>query len=115
VSRLNLLFICSLNQWRSPTAEQIWRKHPNCNARSRGTSASAKRRVSADDLAWADLIFVMEQKHKSILLQQFSQELRGKTLHVLEIPDDYQFGEPQLIEDLKAAVEPLLAAAQRMR
>ena len=43
--RLNVLFVCSRNQWRSPTAEQVWRRHPRVNARSAGTSGSARRVV----------------------------------------------------------------------
>ncbi|MFL6679430.1 MAG: hypothetical protein ACJ8IK_13895 [Burkholderiaceae bacterium] len=33
-ARLRVLFVCSLNRWRSPTAEQVWRRHPPGGARS---------------------------------------------------------------------------------
>jgi predicted protein tyrosine phosphatase len=105
---LNLLFICSRNQWRSPTAEQIWRNEPGFSVRSRGTSSNARRKVSADDVTWADVIFVMEEKHQRVLTEQFSRELRDKLLHVLDIPDDYRYMDPDLVEELKAAIEPLL-------
>ena len=104
----NLLFICSRNQWRSPTAEQIWRKTPGLSVRSAGVSPSARRRVSADDLRWADLIFVMEHKHKSRLKTDFGAELAGKTVHVLDIPDDYQYMDPELVDLLESAVTPYL-------
>lgn len=65
---MNALFICSRNQWRSPTAETVFRRYPNVQARSAGTSPNARHTVSIDDIAWADKIFVMEQKHKSRLL-----------------------------------------------
>ena len=42
----NVLFICSRNQWRSPTAEQVYRKHPLLAVRSAGTSLNARRKVS---------------------------------------------------------------------
>lgn len=61
---MNVLFICSRNQWRSPTAEHHWRNHPQWSVRSAGTSRNAKRRVTPALLQWADVIFVMEQKHK---------------------------------------------------
>ncbi len=32
----NVLFIRSRSQWRSPTAEQVWRRHPLVSARSAG-------------------------------------------------------------------------------
>jgi predicted protein tyrosine phosphatase len=35
---LNALFVCSRNEWRSPTAEAIYRRFPGVNARSTGTS-----------------------------------------------------------------------------
>lgn len=107
-SRLNVLFICSRNQWRSPTAEQVFRRHPDLAVRSAGTSASARRRVGAADLAWADVVIVMETKHKSRLMQDHAALLAAKPLHVLDIPDDYRFMDPELVELLQTAVPPLL-------
>ena len=59
-----LLFVYIRNQWRSPIAENIWRRSEGLSVRSAGTSPKARRTVSALDLHWADVIFVMEQKHK---------------------------------------------------
>ena len=106
--RLNLLFVCSRNQWRSPTGEQVWRRHPRVTVRSAGTSASARRVVSADDLAWADVVLVMEDKHKSRLLAEYRALLLHKPLHVLDIPDDYKYMDPELVELLGAPVAALL-------
>ncbi|KZN30703.1 hypothetical protein N474_13180 [Pseudoalteromonas luteoviolacea CPMOR-2] len=39
----NVLFICSRNQWRSPTGEQVRKHHPELNVRSAGTSQKAKK------------------------------------------------------------------------
>jgi predicted protein tyrosine phosphatase len=107
-SKLNVLFICSRNQWRSPTAEQVFRRHPALAVRSAGTSASARRQVSHIDLAWAAVVIVMESKHKSRLLAEHACTLAGKPLHVLDIPDDYRFMDPELVDLLQAAVPPLL-------
>lgn len=106
--RLNLLFVCSRNQWRSPTAEQIWRKRPGIQARSGGTSPSARHTVSVDDVRWADVIFVMEQKHKSRLAAAFSGLLADKTVHVLDIPDEYKYMDPELVEMLEQSVGSIL-------
>lgn len=108
---MNLLFICSRNQWRSPTAERIWFKQNRINARSAGTSRAAKRRVTLADITWADLIFVMEEKHKSRLIAEFRQDLRHKDIHVLDIPDDYQFMDPELIDLIATATTPHVTAA----
>lgn len=105
---LHLLFVCSRNQWRSPTGEQVWRRDPRVRARSAGTSPSARHPVSAEDIAWADVVLVMEGKHKSRLLGDFRRPLEGKRLHVLDIPDDYRAMDPELVELLTAPVAALL-------
>ena len=106
--RLNVLFVCSRNQWRSPTGEQVWRRDPRVNARSAGTSAGARRVVSAADLAWADVVLVMEEKHKSRLLAEHCALLQHKPLHVLDVPDDYRYMDPELVALLGDPVAALL-------
>ena len=105
---LNILFVCSRNQWRSPTGEKVWSRTPGISARSAGTSRSARRRVSVGDIRWADMILLMEEKHKSRLRAEFRQELNHKELHVLDIPDDYGFMDPELVEIMREKVEALL-------
>lgn len=104
----NLLFICSKNQWRSPTAEIIWRRHPEFNVRSAGTSKKARKTVSSNDISWADHIFVMEDKHRRRLKADFNRLLEYKSIHVLDIPDEYQFMDPELIDELESRVNALL-------
>ena len=106
---MNSLFICSRNQWRSHTAETVFRRYPNVQARSAGTSPNARHTVSIDDIAWADKIFVMEQKHKSRLLAQFPRALQYKEMIVLDIPDNYRYMDEELIEILKESVVPYLS------
>ena len=101
----NLLFICSRNQWRSPTAEKIYSKDPRVNARSAGTSPRAKRTVNAKDLQWADLIFVMEHKHKDRLKAEYNRVLQYKKIIILDIPDDYLYMNEELIEVLQKSIE----------
>jgi len=105
---INLLFICSRNQWRSPTGEAIFRKHPDYNARSAGTSPKAKRTVNAADVTWADIILVMEKKHKNRLVAQFTRMLDHKPIHILDIPDDYGYMDEELVSEIEARVEPIL-------
>ena len=96
----NVLFICSRNQWRSPTAETVWRKHPEISVRSAGTSPNARKTVGPADVRWADVIIVMEQKHKNRLVAEFTRLLDHKPIHVLEIPDEYKYMDPELVEIL---------------
>jgi predicted protein tyrosine phosphatase len=107
--RLNVLFVCSRNQWRSPTAEQVWRRHPQLNVRSGGTSPSARHTVSAQDVEWSDVVIVMEQKHKSRLAADFGDLLAVKPVHVLDIPDEYKYMDPELVGLLEQAVGSVLS------
>jgi predicted protein tyrosine phosphatase len=106
--RVNVLFLCSRNQWRSPTAEQVWRRHPRVQARSAGLSAGARHVVSEADLEWADVVFVMEDKHRSRLMGGYRDVLGDKPVHVLDIPDDYRYMDPELVELLRDPVADLL-------
>ncbi len=108
-----MLFVCSRNRLRSPTAETLYRKQPAVSVRSAGTSKSAKRAIGSADLAWADLVLVMEDKHKQRLVSGFPDEARYRDIRVLDIPDDYTYMDPELIALIQAAVDPILA--QRVR
>ena len=109
---MNILFVCSRNQWRSPTAEKLWKRRPGVSTRSAGTSPHAKRTVSPADLRWADVICVMESKHKNRLLAMFPRAAVESKIFVLEIPDDYQYMDEELVELLEASVGALLQALQ---
>ena len=115
MSALNLLFICSRNQWRSPTAERLWFKREGINARSAGTAKSARRRVTQADVQWADAVFAMEEKHKERLQAEFRQDLRHLDLFVLDIPDDYGFMDPELVTLIEEATEPLVTSILNTR
>jgi len=105
---VKILFVCSMNQWRSPTAERIYADRLLTQVRSGGTNKGARKRVRSADLKWADLVLVMEDKHKQRLLGDFPGELRFKEIHVLDIPDNYRFMDAELIDELVAAVDPIL-------
>ena len=79
----------------------MFKNHPRYDARSAGTSDSARIKVTAGHLAWADLIFCMERKHADLLRQRFPEEIAGKPLVTLRIPDDFQFMDPELIALLR--------------
>ena len=50
----------------------------------------------------------MEEKHKSRLGAEFSRLLVGKTIHVLDIPDEYKYLDPELVEQLEHSVNAIL-------
>lgn len=102
----HVLFICSRNRLRSPTAEQIFSHWPHVETDSAGLSSDAERPLEREQLAWATIIFVMEKRHKSLLTQRFGDALRGKRVICLDIADNYAFMQDELIEllDLKAGL-----------
>ena len=106
---MNLLFICSRNNWRSPTAEEVYKNVQGIQVKSAGTEPAARVRVSAKHLVWSDMVFVMEKKHKQRLQENFPNEIQGKKLIVLDIPDEYTFMDEELIESLKIAISPYLS------
>ncbi len=108
--RLNLMFVCSRNQWRSPTAEKLYENDDRLNVRSRGTTRNAVQTITANDIKWSDVILVMEDKHRKRILASFPDELRFKPIHVLDIPDDYRFMELDLVSLICSAADPIINA-----
>jgi predicted protein tyrosine phosphatase/GNAT superfamily N-acetyltransferase len=99
-----LLFVCSRNRRRSPTAERIFRGVPGLQVRSAGTRAGARVAVTAGHLGWADIIFVMEKSHLDLLRRKFPEALQDKRIVTLRIPDEYRFMQRELIDELRAKV-----------
>jgi predicted protein tyrosine phosphatase len=102
------LFICSRNRLRSPTAEQVFASWPEVETDSAGLSPDAEILLSAEQLEWASLIFVMEKAHRSKLKQHFGDLLRDKRVICLDIPDDYEFMQAELVSLLEKKVAPWL-------
>ncbi|WP_259696941.1 phosphotyrosine protein phosphatase [Pseudomonas brassicacearum] len=81
---------------------------PGFSTRSAGTSPNARKLIGPADIRWADVIFVMERKHEHRLRAGYARLLEHKQLHVLDIPDDYRFMDPELVDMLELAVTPYL-------
>lgn len=105
----NVLFICSQNRLRSPTAEQVFADWPGLETSSAGLNHGAENPVTPELLQWADVIFVMERAHRSKLSAKFQPHLRGKRIVCLDIPDEYDFMDPELVALLEAKVPRHLA------
>jgi predicted protein tyrosine phosphatase len=82
----------------------IWRDSEDFNVKSCGTSPASRVKISEKLIRWAEVILVMEKRHKSIILEQFSEDLRHKDIRVLFIPDDYELMNETLIELLSQYV-----------
>ncbi|MCB1229454.1 MAG: phosphotyrosine protein phosphatase [Verrucomicrobiae bacterium] len=99
---LHLLFLCSRNKLRSPTAEAIFSGRPGVEVDSAGLSDDAEVPVSLDQIEWADIILVMEKIHREKLNRRFGEALAGKRIRVLGIPDNYGYLDPALIRLLES-------------
>jgi predicted protein tyrosine phosphatase len=100
----HVLFICSRNRWRSPTAEQLFNEHPGIEVASAGLAPDAVVPVDPELLLWADVIFVMEPSRRRQLSQRFAAYLKNKRIVCLHIADDYGYKDDRLVEILKVAV-----------
>jgi predicted protein tyrosine phosphatase len=93
---------------RSLTAEQVFATRTDLHVAAAGIDSRAEHAVSAQLVQWADIVFVMEDVQRNKLVQRFSEALRGKQIVSLDIPDRYEYMEPQLIRLLKTATVPYL-------
>jgi protein-tyrosine phosphatase len=105
---VNILFVCSKKKWRSRTAETIFKNNQKHNVKSAGTENEARIKVTEKLISWADLIFVMEKKHKERLRDKFESQIDDKQIVTLDIKDDYKYMDTELIEILETSVRPYL-------
>lgn len=107
----NVLFICSQNRLRSPTAEQVFANWPGIETSSAGLNNDAENPVTPELLRWADIVFVMERVHRNKLSAKFKAHLGRTRVVCLEIPDEYEYMDPELIQLLRARVPRYLPSA----
>lgn len=103
-----ILFICSQNRLRSPTAEQIFSTYPEIEVASAGLNNDAIVPLSPDLLEWANIIFVMEKSHLNKLRKKFKIYIKTQKIVCLNIPDEYAFMSSDLVMLLKRKVHPFL-------
>jgi predicted protein tyrosine phosphatase len=106
----NVLFICSQNRLRSPTAEQVFSSYPGIECESAGLNHDADNPVTPELVEWAELIFVMEKAHRSKLSAKFGRYLKNARVVCLDIPDKFDFMDPALVRLLKEKVTRFLPA-----
>lgn len=105
---LNVLFVCSQNKLRSPTAEQLFADWPGIETASAGLNHDAEVPLGPELVQWAGLIVVMETRHRGKLRKRFKAQLNNQQIVCLNIPDDYEFMDPELIQLLRQKVPQFL-------
>ena len=99
-----VLFVCSGNIHRSPTAANMFRDRKGFEVKSAGTSIGTLNPVTTELVEWADKIFVMEEEHRKLIVQQFPEA--ASKITVLDIEDNYYRDDPRLTTILKEKLEP---------
>lgn len=95
----HLLFICTGNKERSPTAEAMFQSHSRYEAKSCGISDDAPVQLSRDLLEWADIVFAMQDMHKKAILRLTPKA--ADKVRVLQVPDIYEYQDQVLVEVLQ--------------
>jgi predicted protein tyrosine phosphatase len=112
---MKVLFVCTANVARSPMAEATFRELAGGSgrheARSAKLGARARRRVTTRELAWADVVAVMDAGHATEIERQWPAH--SSKLRVLGVPDDYDPEEPELRELLTAEIRTLVRRLDR--
>ena len=106
-----VLFVCSQNRLRSPTAEQVFAQRDDLEVASAGTNNDAETPLTMELVDWADVIFVMEKTHRTKMQKRFRAVLKSKRVVCLDIPDEYDFMDPVLVRLLKAKVSRYLPSS----
>ncbi len=108
----NILFICSANKQRSPTAADYFtEKFPSLEFESAGTNRKTCHKegttpVTEELMEWADLVMVMEERHRQLIVKNGGSHFGGK-ISVLAIPDRFKYYQKELIALLVTKAEPL--------
>ena len=97
----NVLFLCSQNRLRSPTAESIFSDIAGYDVQSAGLNKDAETPLTTELVEWADYIFVMEKSHRNKLQKKYRRFLNKQRVICLNIPDEYEYMDEGLIRILK--------------
>lgn len=103
-----VLFLCSRNRLRSPTAEQVFGGRVDLEVASAELAPDADEPVTPELLEWAEIIFVMEKRHRAALSRRFRRHTGHARILCLDIADDFDFMNPRLVKLLNARAGPHL-------
>lgn len=101
---MNVLFICNQNQNRSKTAEHVFAD----NFVTQSAGLYNEQPVREEQMAWADLVVVMEDRQRNELSKRFPRLYLQKRIISLDIPDNYRNNQPELVELLKEKMSQLV-------
>ena len=110
-----VLFVCSANLDRSPTAERLfhgWRRR--WEAKSAGIlPALGRSPITQALIDWADLVLVMEPEHAEYIYGHFKCD--PNKMRALDVGNRYVRDDPELIRELEEKALPILDMEGRLR
>jgi predicted protein tyrosine phosphatase len=107
--RERILFVCTANIDRSPTAEDLYSHDPRYEVRSAGLAPFATVPLTRELLLWADRVFVMnedEDQHCTLLRIRFPEI--DRPVVDLDVRDLWRRGHPELVALLRRRLRPYL-------
>ena len=107
--RERILFVCTANVDRSPTAEFLYLGDPRYEVYSAGTAPFATNYLSREMLLWANRVFVMNERedlHRTHIKNRFPDV--DREVIDLDIEDRWRRGDPVLVNRLLRALTPHL-------
>lgn len=96
---MNIIFLCNQGMHRSRTAAELF---------SGDFAGIYNNVVTTEQLAFADIIVVMEEHQRSFIAEHFPELYLKKRIVSLDIPDIYQYRQPELCALLEERIRPLL-------
>ncbi|MBI2650169.1 phosphotyrosine protein phosphatase [Candidatus Woesearchaeota archaeon] len=100
---MKVLFICNQNQNRSKTAEELFRN----KFKTKSAGLYNEKPVTEKQISWADVIVVMEDSQRSEIAKRFPKLYMQKRILSLDIPDVYNYNQPELVNTLKSKISHL--------
>ena len=88
---MNKLFVCNLGKYRSRTAANIFG----------GKYAGVFVNLKKEDLEWADIVYVFEERQRSEIGKQFPTQYLKKRILNLDISDVYGYMDDKLVDVLR--------------
>lgn len=97
---MKVLFICNQNKHRSKTAENLFKDI----FQTKSAGLFNETPVTKEQLSWADIILVMEDFQRTEIAKRFPEVYLKKRILSLNIPDVYEYNQPELINLLRKQV-----------
>ncbi len=94
--------MCNQAQYRSPTAKKVFEKEYETKCAGIYVTLHTEMEKLLD---WADIVFVMEEKQRKFISEEFPKQYLKKEIIDLDIPDLYTYMDEKLVKVLREKVE----------